>query len=272
MVQPVVQRIGHGGIHVIDATRLSWQATAQPGLQLLPIRQDDERGLFLGAVRFAPFTRSGVHQHQGVATSFVIDGGLTDQQGHVGLHVAGINQKGSTHEAVSCQSTVLISRLEAPVSYLPQQGDLSGLHAGSHHAEFVNPAPDVPCDLNVAVDGLARLETGVRAVRRQTIFDYSGTGDVRRHLQLQIEPQSTVPTFEATALTELWVRGGVLEIEHEGQKHTARAHSFVVIEPGARVTWRSSFGALLLVWAEGRESWVDAPQPRGAVEVNLFGF
>ena len=36
----------------------------------------------------------------------------------------------------------LVSRLEGPVVYPASRGTLTGLHAGSRHAEFANPAPE----------------------------------------------------------------------------------------------------------------------------------
>ena len=50
-----------------------------------------------------------------------------------------------------------------------------------------------------------------------------------------------------------------------GQK--AFANCFVVIEPGATVRIDSPFGALALVWAEGRERWTAGANPG-----DLFGF
>lgn len=243
-------------VHVFDMARSDWQATANPGLWLKPVRHDDERGLYLGLVRFDAGTRSGLHQHQGVATSFVLDGGLTDYHGSVGLHQAGINFKGSTHDAIAYRPTLLVSRLEAPVTY-PPDSDISGVHAGSRHAAVLNEAPDVPPEMNVDVDDLVHEDTLVRGVRRQVVFDYAGTGTDRRMAQLTLRPGADF-SFVAGGLTEFWVRGGGLT----ANAAPAHADCFVVCEPGARVSFRSPYGALLLAWAEGRETG----------EGNLFGF
>jgi len=87
-------------VHVFDMGHSAWQATANPGLWLKPVRQDDVQGHYPGLVRFDAGTRSGLHQHQGVATSFVVEGGLTDYHGALRLHEAGIN----TPTASSCAS------------------------------------------------------------------------------------------------------------------------------------------------------------------------
>ncbi|TFY96333.1 cupin domain-containing protein [Ramlibacter humi] len=241
---------------VFDMAQCAWQPTDDRGLWLKPVRHDNARGLFLGQVRFEAGTRSGLHQHQGVATSFVIDGGLTDYHGAIAIHETGINLKGSTHDAIAYRHTVLVSRLEAPVTY-PHESEFSGVHAGSHHASVLNEKPDVPPEVNVPVDQMRHEDTLVRGVRRQLIFDYAGTGTDRRMVQLTMKPGVDFH-FQAGDVTEFWVRGGLLSVNGE----EAHGDCFIVCEPGARVHFRSPYGALLLGWAEGRE----------ASQGNLFGF
>ena len=257
------QRLAQERVHVFDASAMPWEETARPGLRLKSIRIDDERGEFLGQIAFDPFVRSGLHQHQGVATSFILEGGLTDYHGAVNLHEVGINYRGSTHDAMSYVPTVLVSKLEGPVTYPPEDKLLSGVHASSTYQSFRNPDPDVPPEINVAIDELARVETGITGLSRQAIYDYSGTGTNRRLLQWKVRPETELPAWQASDWVELWIRGG--EIEVCGQK--AFANCFVVIEPGATVRIASPFGALALVWAEGRESW-----PSRGAGANLFGF
>ncbi len=261
---------------MFDASLLPWQNTPEPGLRLKPVRYDNTLGHFLGLVAFDSGARSGLHQHQGVATSFVLAGGLTDYYGSLGLHEAGINLAGATHDAVAYQSTLLVSRLEGPVLYPPERDGLTGLHAGSRQAAFTNPAPAVPPEVNVAVDSVPQQQTGVPGLLRQTLFDYARTHTPHRYVQLQAWPGTTCPAWRATALTEFWVRGGAVHIN--GQ--VAHANCFVVIEPGAVVQLTAPFGALLLAWAEGPESWL--PQSSGASKgepasskaerISLFGF
>jgi len=259
-----------GRVHVFDGLDIPWQETPEPGLRLKPVRCDDERGHFLGLVGFAPLTRSGLHQHRGVATSFVLDGALVDFAGPIGLHQAGINLAGATHDAIAYQNTLLVSRLEGPVAYPPSRSVLTGLHAGSRHAEFDNPAPEASPDINVAVDALVPQQTGIVGIRRQTIFDYAGTGSAHRFVQLSLAPGAECPAWRCERLTEFWVRGGMLQIN--GQ--VAHGNCFVVIEPGAVLRMASPFGVLLLAWAEGAEQWLDA----GALDTSraqrpsLFGF
>lgn len=273
MISARYERADAARIHVFDADDLPWQAAARPGLRLKAVRYDDDRGHFLGLVHFAPMTRSGLHQHRGVATSFVVDGGLTDYHGSIGLHEAGINLVGATHDAVAYANTVLVARLEGPVHYPRDAGDLSGLHAGSRHRDdLVNDAPEKAPEINVAVDRQPLVQTGVAGIRHQTIYDYAGSGGAHRFVQLALQPGADCPPWQAGAPTEFWLRAGRLEIDGR----IALSNSFVVIERGACVRMASPYGALLLVWAEGRERWLDeegasaaAAPPPGR---SLFGF
>ena len=257
------QRQTSGRVLVFDADALPWQATGKAGLRLKPVLNDDERGEYLGLVAFDPFVRSGLHQHQGVATSFVLMGGLTDYHGSLRLHEVGINVLGSTHDAIAYEPTVLVSRLEGPVTYPPEAGALTGLHAGSRHSVFRNPDPAQPPEVNVAIDLQPVMETGLPGVRRQPVFDYAGTGSNRRLVQCSIRPETALPPWRASQGVECWVRGGAITINGQA----AHANSFIVIEAGADVAIEASFGALLLVWADGPELW-----PSAGAGVNLFGF
>ena len=259
----VYTRSGTGGVHVFDATAMPWEAQARPGLYMKTIRIDDSNGEFLGQIRFDPLVRSGVHQHQGIASSFLLEGCLTDYHGPVHANCMGINFLGSTHDAMAYVPTTLVSKLEGRVTYPKGDRLISGIHAGSTYGDFRNPDPEVAPEINVPVDAVVPIETGVPGLRRQPVYDYAGSGLDRRLLQWQMRPESTVPEWQATAPVELWVRGGELEVNGE----RAWANCFVVIEPGATVRLASPFGALVLAWAEGREAW-SAARPH----TSLFGW
>ena len=261
----VYQRQASERIHVFDATPMPWEEQARPGLRMKTIRIDDERGEFLGLIGFDRFVRSAVHQHQGVASSFILEGGLTDYYGPVHQHEMGINFRGSTHDAMSYVPSVLVSKLEGPVIYPKSEQLISGIHAGSTYSDFRNPDPNVPPEINVAVDAVVPVQTGIAGLCRQPIYDYAGSGLVRRLLQWKLRPETTVPAWQASDWVELWVRGG--EIIVNGEK--AYANCFVVIEPGATVRIGSPFGAIALVWAEGAEHWPVGP---AAPVPNLLGF
>jgi hypothetical protein len=250
-------------IQVFDMSQVPWQSTGNSGLSLKPVRHDNEAGSFLGLVKFDAFARSGLHQHQGLATSFVVDGGLTDYHGSIKLHEAGLNFKGATHDAIAYQTTVLVSRLEAAVSY-PPNSDISGVHAGSRYQEFVNPDPDIPPEINVPVDSLVAKNTGYEGVTRQMIYDYSGLSYAGRYVQLSLKPH-TVIDFESGSTLEFWVRGGNLTVNGID----AHANCFVVCKDKTQIRIASPFGALLICWVHGPEIGCHKADPNGK---DLFGF
>ena len=250
-------------VSVYDADALIWHSAGKSGLALKPVREDREKGRFLGLVGFEPMTRSGLHQHLGVATSFVLEGSLTDYQGPINLHYAGINLKGATHDAIAYQRSLLVSRLEAPVIY-PESTDREyALHTGPRFGSIRNPNPEVEPDINVAVDALHAVPTTVGGMTRKMIFDYSRSRGEYRYVQMGMISGSKTPAFTPSALLELWVRAGDLRI---GDK-VAYANCFVIVEPGTTVSIESDFGASFHAWSEGRVQWAD-----GAGTPDLFGF
>ena len=250
-------------VGVYDADALEWHSAGKTGLALKPVREDREKGRFLGLVGFEPMTRSGLHQHLGVATSFVLDGSLTDYQGPVRLHESGINVKGATHDAISYQKTLLVSRLEAPVIYPEETNRDYALHTGPRFGAIRNPNPEVEPDINVAVDKLRAQPSGIGGVTRRMIFDYGRSSGEHRYVQMGMIPGSKSPAFMTTALLELWVRAGDLRI---GDK-VAYSNCFVVVEPGSTISIESDFGVAFHAWSEGRLAWAD-----GEKRPDLFGF
>lgn len=251
-------------VRVYDAAALAWQSAGKSGLSLKPVREDREQGRFLGLVGFEAGTRSGLHQHTGVATSFILDGGLTDYQGSATLHEAGINLKGATHDAVSYQRTLLVSRLEAPVIYPPETGRDYALHTGPRFGAIRNPNPEIPPDINVPVDRLPALPTAIAGVTRRMIFDYAPSRGEHRYAQLGMLPGARTPAFCARAPLELWVRAGDLRVGGSA----AYANCFVIVEPGETLRIESDFGALFHAWSEAPIEWREGAEPRP----DLFGF
>ena len=250
-------------VTVCDADGLPWRTAGKAGISLKYVREDRERGRFLGLVGFEPVTRSGLHQHLGVATSLVLDGSLTDYQGPIGLHWAGINLKGATHDAVAYQRCMLMSRLEAGVIYPEETNRDYALHTGPRFGAIRNPNPETPPDINIDVEALRALPTGVAGTTRKMIFDYAVAGGAHRYSELGMLAGSRTPAFTTTAALEFWVRGGDLRI---GGK-PAHANCFVIVEPGTTLELASDFGALFHCWSEGRMQWAG-----GEARPDLFGF
>ena len=267
---PLHRRGAGGRVHVYDPVDAPWQAVGRDGVLQKIIRRDDELGHFLGLIAMEPMTRTGLHQHQAVATSFFLEGGLTDHEGSVGLHQAGINLRGATHDAIAYARTLFVARLQGPVLQAPDEV-AHGLHAGARMGRFEPPDPSVPADITVDVDALPQRATGCAGLLRQSIFDYSPTTDDHRWVQLSIRPRTRIPRLLLTGFTEFWVRGGTLELDGRA----AHAGCFVIIEPHTELSLDAPYGARLMAWSEGPAHWVEAA-PRGAAELpmraDLFGY
>lgn len=250
-------------VGVYDMAATPWTDAGKQGIRQKVVRVDHAKGRYLGLVAFDAMTRSGLHQHLGTATSYFLSGSLSDYAGTAVRGQVGINLAGATHDAVAYEDCLLCARLEAPVIYPPEDGPVHRLHAGARQAEIVNPAPDVMPDVNVTVEALPLLPTGLAGVGRRMLFDYSPAADDRRLVQLQLLPGCAVPAHRTTDLVEWFVHGGDVRVAGK----VALAGSFVIVEPGTEVTLSSRYGALLLAWAEGPIGWSD-----GRARPDLYGF
>ncbi len=246
-MQTVFKPVSRAGVFICDAAQLDWQPAGKPGISLKPVRYDAEQGQFLGLVGFEAMVRSGTHQHQGVATSYFIDGALTDHQGSACAGEVGVNLRGATHDAIAYRKSLLVSRLEAPVLYLPEEDHLSLVHAGASQAAFETADVDALTDLNICVDQQTQIETGVSGVRRRMIFDYAGCEQDRRLLELQLRARCAAVHWRSASRVELWVHGGGIVLNGQA----LWGNCFAIIEPDTTIQIESRFGARLLVWADG---------------------
>lgn len=259
----LVHRARPRAVGVYDMTAAPWSDAGKAGIVQKVVRVDHVKGHYLGLVAFDPLVASGLHQHQGVATSYVLEGSLTDYAGTIRRGEVGINFKGSTHDAIPYERCLLAARLEGPVTYPPQDGPIHRLHAGARHSAIVNHDPEVMPDTNVMVEALPMAVTAVAGVGRRLIFDYHRTGDDRRLVQLQVLPGTAIPAHRTTDLVEWFVLAGDVSVGDV----TARGGSFVCIEPGTEAAVSSRYGVLLLAWSEGRVAWSD-----GTTRPDLYGF
>jgi len=259
----ILQVRGTAGIYGYDKLDLTWAVTDKKGMQLAAVRADREHGKFLGYLSFDRFAETGVHQHLGPAFSYFVQGGLADFQGFAREGDIGINLEGATHSAMSYAPTLMASRLEAPVIY-PSEDSVKGevLHTGARAGEIVNRMPEVMPDINIALESLPWMGTTLPGVQRRMIFDYNQTEHDRRNVELRLLPYTRVPAFRTTAPVDIFIIGGDLTIGDETHTHG----SFFVIDEGATVEMSTKFGALILVWAEGRMHWLNAEAG------DLFGF
>jgi hypothetical protein len=251
-----------GKIYAYDMLEAPWTDTGLAGLRQKIVRIDHERGLFLGILAFEPMTRTGLHQHQGTAISYFLDGSLYDYSGFASAGQAGINLRGATHDAIAYSRCLLAARLEGPVIY-PVESGHAPVHAGARPAEIVNHAPEVMPDINITVDALPALTTRLSGVARRMVFDYAATGYDRRLVQLSLLPGTRLPVHSTSSLVEYFLLGGDIRVNGTA----AIGGSFVVIEPDAEIEITTTYGARFLAWAEGPAVWAD-----GGGEPDCYGF
>lgn len=251
------------GVYIHDLGAMPWTDAGKDGIRQKLVRRDDAAGTYLGMISFEPETRSGLHQHLGTATTFVMDGWLLDYGAGAKTGQLGVNLTGATHDAVSYGRCLMFARLENRTVYPPDQGDLHGLHAGAAHAEDIrNPFPERMPELVVTVSDCDAVPTSVAGVRRRLIFDYAPAEEDFRLSELLILPETVLPPFTVQGLTEVMVVAG--DVSVNGQR--AVTNSIITLEPHTRVEWRSTYGALLWCWAEAPIRWDDKKSP------DLFGF
>jgi hypothetical protein len=270
IISNVAPHAGSSRVFVHDATTSPWVDAGKPGLFQKLVRGDERKGEFLGLLGFEPLVASGLHQHTGVTTTYMLSGSLTDYWDTYNEGVTGINLEGSTHDAICYTKCSMVNRLEAPVLY-PQDFTLHTLHHGSRHGEFANPAPEATPTISVDVARLPAVATLAAGVTRRTIFDYAkaaqhgrpGAAADHRHVCLSLLPQTRVPAFQASALTEFFVLGG--QVTLNGM--TAGPANFVIVEADTEIVLVSEFGCRLLAWADGPTHWTEQRQA-----ADLFGF
>lgn len=251
------------GLSIHPAAEMTWTSVGKEGLDQKAVRADPDKGHFLGLIRFAPETGTGLHQHLGVASSYFLSGALCDFQGTGREGDMGINLPGATHDAISWNGCVLASRLEGPTIYPRSDGKIHGLHTGAYEGEITVWNPERLPDLNVRVEDVPAVTTAIAGVARRMLYDYRDVEDDRRMVSLTLMPGARLPAHRTTALVDWYVVGGCVEFEGGGQ---AGAGSFVVMEPDTDVVASSRYGAWLLAWADGRPEWHDFAGP------DLYGF
>lgn len=254
-----VAAVRGGGAFARDASALPWVEAGRKGLKLRMVYGEREAGRFLGLVGFDPMTKTGLHQHLGVASSLFLAGALDDYQGPF-QGGFGINLKGATHDAISWGGCVLASRLEAPVIYPEETPAELDLHHGSRRGALVNPRPEEPPDLNIPLSALLPMASMVPGLTRRLVHDYKGTGTDRRCVMLSFLPGASLPPFATTDRLDLFVVAGDLEaIPVEGAPARAEGAGFIVVEPGSRLSLRSRYGAQVVAWSEAPVALLTAP-------------
>jgi hypothetical protein len=220
-------------------------------------RSDRESGSSLGLLSFKRTAASGLHQHHGVVSNFILSGSLSDYQDDYPIGTAITNLAGTTHDEISWNGCMFVSRTEGPVVYLTDANQSGG------HDLFRNPAPDRPPSLDRPLRSIHPQMTSIPRLSRRMLFDYLPTDDNRRWVELSLWPEMSIPTHRVSALTEWMVLAGSALINNK----PVPTMGFAVIEPRTEVTISSPFGCRLLAWAEGPVAWSD-----GISLPDLYGF
>lgn len=255
------RRRSNAAVSVFNMTAQDWQPAGKPGLYLKAVRADQKTGQYLGLVRVDAGCSTGVHQHLDVATSLFLGGSLTDFAGTADKGMVGINVHGDTHDAISYDGCVLASRLDGPVVYPPEGGEVHGLHTGARKGGFEPVAIDRQPDINIDMMSQRAVAMPFAGATRRTMFDYGMTPHDRRMACLQLQPGAHLPMHRSEHPIEYFVVAGDLTLSGE----TATSNSFAIAEPGAQIELASSYGCLALIWADGPSRWLDheAPEPYG---------
>ena len=252
-----------GKVYAYDTLAAPWTAMPRPGMYQKCMRGDREAGTFLGLLGFDPLTRTGLHQHQAPALSYFLDGSLTDYDGPAVQGQVGINLAGATHDAVAYNKCLLAARLEGPVIYRPDDGAEGRVHTGARAAPIVNAHPEVPPDINITVDALPSLATGIGGLSRRNVFDYRGTGHNHRMAQLALLPGTRLPPHASTATIDWFLLAGDATVNNTA----LTGGCFCITEPGTELSIATDYGARLLAWAEGPVEWLD-----GVARPDLYGY
>ena len=253
------------GVYAYHHGDITWLPANKPGTQLGGIRMDRENGLFLGYLSFERFAETGLHQHLGPASSYLLQGSLTDYQGPTVAGQCGINLKGATHNAIAYEPTLLCARLDAPVIYADAAEADEGVpvHTGAGSGEIVNPNPEAMPEIHVTVAEVPWLPTAAAGVVRRNLWNYDTTGLDRRMRQIQLLPGTSLTPLKLNGLTDIFIMAGDLTVSGE----SAGSGDFFVLEADREVELSTLYGANLFVWAEGRSVWAD-----DETKPDLWGF
>jgi hypothetical protein len=252
-----------GGVYVYAVDELPWRELGRPGVKDKAVREERDTGLYLGVIAFEPMSRSGLHQHLGTALSYFLAGSLADYQGSASEGMAGINLAGATHDAVSYPGALIASRLEGPVVSPEGVTAAHPIRGGAKAGQLTNPFPERWPDINIPVAPLPLVPTHFPGIGRRMVFDYAPTGDRRRFAALTLMPHAPAVEIAHQGLSDWYVLAG--DVAVNGKR--AYANSFVIVEPGARVSIETEYGCQLLAWAEA-----PATGDAHGKEAELYGF
>lgn len=250
------------GIRLCSTAALPWETVGKGNVRQKVVRNDPATGAFLGMMSLDALARTGLHKHLDVGFAFHLAGCSTNYSSVVRQGQLGISLAGTVHETVIYEPALTIVRTEGGTMFPPPVEGEVHLHSGALHGELkVDNANSCGC-FSVDPQSLPYVPTVVGGVGRRMLFDYLPTGKTRRVVEFMALPDSVTPPHLTSDRLEFFVIAGDLTVN--GTK--AGSSDFMLVEAGERISWKTSYGCRLLVWADGPASWTEG---EGA---ELYGF
>lgn len=257
--------MARGTTGIWNMNEAQWSGIGKPGLYRKAVRLDATSGKFLGLLRFDADARSGVHRHVDVAVTYILAGSVTDYLATFRQGEIGINPPGDTHDALSYDGAVMVSRLEGTTLYPEQEGELKSIHPGAYEADLGTIAAErAPIIAPIASAARPLRDTGYEGVLYRLLYDYADTGHDFRMTSLHFQAGAKLGPFQTQAPLDLFVIAGDLTTE----MGIAPGNHFVTVDAGRTVNLGSRFGCHLLAWSEARVQF----ETSGRRQIDPFGF
>ncbi len=279
-----------------NMTEMPWTSVGKPGLYRKDLRADLDTGKFLGLLRFDADATSGIHRHLDTAVSYILGGSVTDCMATFRQGDVGVNPPGDTHDALSYDGAVMVSRLEGATIYTREEDStstLQAIHPGAYTAELVGEAERSTDCLPISLQRQPLTQSGCPGLQLRLLYDYRRTGRAvsvpsrtslsskeipvprrtvsdstsmkdYRMVSLHFLAGSHIPTFHTTAQLDLFIIAGDL-LTDQGP---AYGNHFVTARPNSIVSLSSRYGCHLLAWSEGPIQYAE-PNAR---HLDPFGF
>lgn len=107
----------------VDVDRLPWKPTPCPGIDMKVLLEDKETGLLTALFRWQPGSELALHEHVEVEQTFVLEGGLEDDEGEVTAGNYVWRPKGNRHIAKSPNGALVLSVFLKPNIFLQGPGE-----------------------------------------------------------------------------------------------------------------------------------------------------
>jgi anti-sigma factor ChrR (cupin superfamily) len=108
----------HLASHYLNVPEMPWEASPFPGIQFKTLYADAESGMSTLLVKMAPGSVIPLHEHTAIEQTYVLEGGLEDDEGRCFEGGFVWRPGGNIHEAVSPSGALLLSIFMKPNNFL----------------------------------------------------------------------------------------------------------------------------------------------------------